>query len=116
MAGLAIKAVEFEVFVELGKADKAFKRGLAHLGDALELHVVGDESFDLVGVVIGETEAAAKGVSHANANVDMAVEADAVAGFGGRSEGGRFPDIVQEDSPSQRRRDSGGEAFEHKES
>lgn len=83
VAGLAIEAVKFKVFVELGEADEALQGGLAHLGDVFKLHVVGDEGFDLLGVVVGEAEAAAKVIGHTDADIDVVVKTDAVAGFGG---------------------------------
>jgi len=99
VAGLAIESVEFEVFVELGEADEAFEGGLAHLGDIFELHVIGDEGFDLVGVVVGKAKTAAEVIGHADADIDVAVEANAVASFGGRAKGGGLADIVQQDAP-----------------
>ena len=99
VAGLAIEAVKFEVLLEPGEADKAFEGGLAHLGDVFELHVVGDEGFDLVGVVVGEAETAAKIIGHADADVDMAVEANAIAGFGGRPESRGLADVVKKNAP-----------------
>ena len=113
VAGLAIEAVEFEVFVELREADEALKGGLTHLADVFKLHVVGDEGFDLVGVVIGEAEAAAEGIGHADADLDVAVKADAIAGFRARPKGGRFADVVKENAPCQGWRDFRGKAFEH---
>ena len=115
VAGLAIETMKFEMLVELGKADEAFKRGRAHLGDVFEFHVVGDECFDLVDVVVGEAEAAGEDISHADADVDVAVKADAVAGFRGRAKGGGFADIVQKDAPGKSGRDASGKAFEHEE-
>ena len=115
MTGLAIEAVKFKVFVELGEADEALECGLAHLGDVFELHVIGDEGFDVVGVVVGEAKPPAKCISHADADVDMTVEADAVAGFGSRAEGGRLTDVVKENAPSKCGRGSSGETFKHEE-
>jgi len=115
VAGLAIEAVKFEVLLELGEADETLQCGLAHLGDVLELHVVGDEGFDLVGFVIGKTEAAAKVIGHADADVDVAVEADSVAGFGGGAECGGLANVVKQNAPGKCGRGSGGESFEHEE-
>ncbi len=99
VAGLAIESVEFEVFVELGEADEAFKGGLAHLGDIFELHVIGDEGFDLVGVVVGKAKTAAEVIGHADANVDVAIKADAVPGFRSGTEGRRLADVMEQDAP-----------------
>jgi hypothetical protein len=115
VAGLAIEAVKFKMFVKLRKADKALEGGLAHLGDIFELHVIGDEGLDLIGVVIREAEAAAEGIGHADAHADMIVEADAVAGFRGWAKSGRFANVVKQNAPGKRRRGSGGKAFEHEE-
>ena len=95
VAGLAIETMKFEVFVELGKADETLEGGLAHLGDVFELHVIGDEGFDLVGVVVGKAEATAEIVGHADADFDMAVEADTDSSFGGGAEGGRLADVMK---------------------
>lgn len=113
VARLAIKAVKFEMLVELGEADEALEGGRAHLCDVFELHVVGDEGFDLVGVVVGKTQPTADVIRHADADIDVTVETDAVAGFRGRAEGGRFADIVEKDAPGKRRRDASWETLEH---
>jgi len=115
VAGLAIEAVEFKVFVELGEADEALEGSLAHLGDIFELHVVGDEGFDLVGVVVGEAEAAANVIRHADTDIDVAIETNAVAGFRGRAEGGRFANIVEKNAPGERGRDANWETVKHEE-
>ena len=99
VAGLAIESVEFEVFVELGEADEAFEGGLAHLGDIFELHVIGDEGFDLVGVVVGKAKTAAEVIGHADTNVDVAIKANAVLGFRNGAEGRRFADVMEQDAP-----------------
>jgi hypothetical protein len=115
VAGLAIEAVKFEVFVELGEADETFEGGLAHLGDVFEFHVIGDKGFDLIGVVVGETETAAEFVGHADADVDVVVKADAVAGFGGGAEGGGLAKVVKKNAPGECGRGPGGETLEHEE-
>ena len=116
VTGLTIEAVEFEVFVELRKADEAFEGGSAHLGYVFELHVIGNEGFDLVGVVIGETEAAAEAIGHADADFDVAIEADAVSRFGGGAEGWRLANVVEQDAPGKSGRNFGGKPFKHEES
>ena len=113
MAGLAIEAMEFEVFVKLRKADEALEGGLAHLGDVFELHVIGDESFNLVGVVVGKTETTAEVIGHADADVDVVVEADTVSGFRGGAEGGRLADVMKQDAPGECGRNLAGKTLEH---
>ena len=103
------------MFVELGEADEALEGGLAHLGNVLELHVIGDESFDLVGVVVGKAETTAEIVGHADANFDMAVEADTVSGFRSGAEGGRLADVMKQDAPGKCGRNSRRKIFEHEE-
>src|SRR5260370_42690324 len=98
--------MEFEMFVKLRKADETLEGGLAHLGDVFELHMIGDEGFDLVGVVIGKAETTAEGIGHADADVDVAVEADTVSGFRGGAEGGRRADVMKQEAPEE-----GGRSF-----
>src|ERR1700757_1617623 len=107
--------MKLEVLTELRETHEAFKGGLAHLGDVFELHVVGDEGLNLAGVVVGEAEPAAKFFGHADTDFDMAVETDAVAGFGSRAESGGLADVVEENAPGECRRSSSGKAFEHEE-
>ena len=113
MARLAIEAVKFEVFIELRKTDEALEGGLAHLGDVFELHVIGDESLDLVGVVVGKTKTSAEGIRHADADLDVAIETDTVPGFRGGTEGGRLADVMKKDAPGECGRNSSRKVFEH---
>ena len=113
MAGLAVEAVKLEVLVELWKADEALQGRRAHLGNVFELHVVGNQRFDLVDIVVGEAEAATDYIGHPDADFDVAVEADAIAGFGGGAESRGLADVVEEHSPSEGGGDPGGKALEH---
>ena len=113
VAGLAIEAVKFEVFLELRKADEALEGGLTHLGDVFELHVVGDEGFDLVGVVVGKTETAAELVGHADPDVHVAVETDTVSGFRGGAERGGLAEVMEKDAPGECGRNSRRQALQH---
>ena len=115
MAGKAVETVKFEVFGEFRKADEALEGGGAHLGDVFEFHVIGDERFDLIGFVIGEAQTSAYVLDHGNADIHVAVEADAVAGFGSGAKGGRLADVVEERSPGECGRGLGGEILKHKE-
>src|SRR5580704_4393035 len=83
----AVQAVQFEVLWEARQTDEALQGGFTHLGHVFELHVVGHQGADLVGVVIGKTEAAADRGGHGNAYVHMSIEADAIAGDGCGAEG-----------------------------
>ena len=113
VAGSTIEAVKFEVLLELREADKTFESGLAHLGDVLELHVVGDKGLDQFGVFVGEAQASAKLIGHADADVDVVVEADTVSGFRGGAEGGRLADVMKQDAPGEGGRNLGGKTLEH---
>ena len=62
------------------QAEEALQRGLLHLQDVAEAHVVLDQRDDLRGVVVGEAQARENFLGDADADLDVAVEADAVAG------------------------------------
>jgi len=87
MAGERVDAVEFEVFVEMREAEEALERRLLHLFDVAEAHVIFDEGEDLCAVLVGEAQAAEDFVGDANANLDVAVEADAVGRLVGEGSG-----------------------------
>lgn len=103
VAGGAVEPVEGEVLVEAGQAEEALEGGLLHLEDVSEAHVIVDEGDDLGGVVVGEAKAIQHNLGDADADLDVAVEADAVVFFMGirRAEGGRLPDVVQERAPGE---------------
>ncbi len=113
VARLAIEAVKFKVLIEKGQADEPLECGWAHLSDVFELHMVCHEGFDLGGLVVGKTEAAADVLGHADANFDVVVEADPVTSFGGGTERGWLANIMKENTPGECRRNTSGEAFQH---
>ncbi len=75
----AVEAVEFQVFGELRQAKESLQRRLLHLEDVAEAHVVFDEREYLCGVFVGEAQACENLLGNADADFDVAVEADAVA-------------------------------------
>ncbi len=83
---------------------KRFSVGVLHARRVGKAHVVFDERENLAGLVVGEAEAAADFGAHGDADLDMAVEADAV---GGDAEGGRLADVVQQRAPGERERAAG---------
>ena len=72
-----------------------------------------DEGEDLFRFIVRHLQAAANFFAHANANFDVAIEADTVAGFRGGAERGRFADIVQEHAPGECHRATRGDSVEH---
>lgn len=113
VAGEAVEAVQFEVFIESPQAHEAFQRGGPHLADVFELHVVGNQGKHLFGVVIGETQATANLLSHADTDLDVAIEANAIAGFRSGAEGGRLTDVMKKRAPGERGRRLCREPFQH---
>jgi hypothetical protein len=113
VAGAAIEAMKLEMLLEAGQADEALQGSGTHLKNVLETKMVRDEGADLRGVVIRKAQAAADFLGHARADLDVPIKADAIAGMRGRSEGGRFADIVKKDAPGEGGRNAGGQAFEH---
>ena len=107
--------MQLEMLVEAVQPDEALERGGLHLRDVLEAQVVGDQRGDLRGILIRESEPPANLLRHARADLDVLVEPDAAVGPGGRREGGRLADVVQQDAPGQSWRAAGGKAFEHHE-
>ena len=114
MGGEDVHAVEGEVLVELREAEEALECGLAHVEDVAEAHVIFDESDDLGCFFVGEAQAAEDGFGDADADFDVAVEADAVVGIVGVgcAVGGGFADVVQERSPGEGGGCVGWELFE----
>src|SRR5271157_2422576 len=113
MAGQAIEAMKFKMLGKSGQADEALESGLAHLSDILEFHVVREESQNLCRVVIGEAQAEADRGGHFHADFDVAIKADTITSDGGRAKRGGLANVVEENTPSQRGGNPGGEAIEH---
>src|ERR1051326_3115815 len=90
------------------EAQHALERAFAHFVDVLEAHVIGDQRHHLVDLRIGESEAAEDLAGDSFAELDVAVEANAV----GDAEGSRLADVVQQDAEGEfgRRRP---QAFQH---
>ncbi len=109
VAGKAVHAMQQEMLVESIQAEEAFEGGGAHLLDIGKAHVIGDQRKDLLGIAVGHAKAAADFFGHANADLDMAIEADAV---GRAAEGGRLADVVQQRSPGEGCGASGGQLSE----
>jgi hypothetical protein len=113
MAGERVDAVEFEVFVEMREAEEALERGLLHLLDVAEAHVIFDEGENLGAVLVGKAQAAQDFVGDADADLDVAVEADAVGRLVG--EGGGLADVVEERAPGEGRRHARRKFFKEQE-
>ena len=110
VGGGGVDAMQFQVLVEARQAKEALQRGLLHLQDVAEAHVVLDQREDLRGVVVGEAQAREDILGDADADLDVAVEADAVAGNRRirRLIGRGLADVVQQRAPRQRWRAAGG--------
>ncbi len=72
-----------------------------------------DEGDDLRLVLVGEAQAVEHHLGDADADLDVAVEADAVGAVSRGAEGGWLADVVQQRAPSQRGRTPGLELLEH---
>jgi hypothetical protein len=69
---------------------------LLHAEEVSEAHVIVYEGQNLIGLVVGEAEAAADFGGHFYADVDVAIEADAI---GRSAEGWGLAYVVQQGSP-----------------
>ena len=113
VAGAAIEPVKLQMFVELGQAKEALDGGFFHLRDVAEAHVVLDEGEDLLGVFVREAEALEDDLGDADADFDVAVEADARRGTGAvQMIGGGLADVVQKRAPGEGGRADGLEFLE----
>ena len=101
--GETIHAVEGEVLFEAVEAEEALEGGGFHARGVGEAHVVFDEGEDLGGFFVRESEATGDFGGDSDADLDVAVEADAVAGFGGvdGAEGGGLADVMEERAPGE---------------
>lgn len=98
VAGQAVQAVQFEVLGEARQAQEALEGRFLHAGHVGKAHVLGNQGGDLLAVVVAEAQAPANLFRHADADLDVAVEADAI---GGHAEGRRLTDVVQQAAPGQ---------------
>ena len=98
-----------EVLLELRQAEEPLQRGLFHLVHVAEAHVVLDERNDLRGLFEREAQPPQNLFGDANADLDVAVEANPVR----RAAKGRgLANIVQQRTPGECRRRVGRELFE----
>ena len=82
-----------------GRRRNLLQRGLLHALHIFKAHVIVDQRQNLIGLVVGEAQAAADFGGHLHSDFYMAIEADAV---GGDAEGGRLAYVVQQRSPGER--------------
>ena len=112
-AGERVHAVQSEVFLELRQAEEPLQRGLFHLVHVAEAHVVFNERNDLRGLFEREAHPPQDPFSDANADLDVAVEANPI----GRAAKGRgLSDIMQQRTPGECRRRVGRKLFEQQQS
>src|SRR5208282_301139 len=111
VAGKTVDAVQFQMLVEGGQAKELLQRGLIHALDVGEAHVIRYQRQNLIGLVVREAQTAADFGGHLYSYFNVTVEADAV---GRHAEGGRLAYVVQQRSPSQGLRTSGGKFFQQK--
>ena len=108
MAGGAIEAMHLEVFVKPFLAQELLERGFPHLRQLGKLHVVRYDRHNLIGLVVGHTQAITDGARHFRAHIGVAIEANPIEAF----ESGRLADIVQQSAPGERGRTPGVETFQ----
>ena len=101
MAGQTIHAMQFQVFVEARHAHESLECRFLHLLDVREAHVIVDQSENLASVVVREPQSLANFFRHRDADIDVAIETNAV----GRNSKRRWlTHIVQQRAPRQRDR------------
>src|ERR1700682_2739553 len=93
--------MQFQVFLKSRQADESLERRLAHLPDVLKAQMIRNESFDLTGVIVRESEFPTDPLGHSRANVNVPVEPDARARSRSRRKGWRLPHVMQQHAPSQ---------------
>ena len=98
MAGKAVKAVQRQMFLKLGQADEALEGGVLHPAHVGKAHVISHQRQDLLALAIAEAQSGEHIVGDAHADLDVAVEADAVRRA---AEGGGLADIVQQRAPGE---------------
>jgi hypothetical protein len=108
-----VEAMQCEVFVEFRQAEEALEGRLFHLLDIAEAHVIFNEGENLGAVFVREAQAAQDFVRDLHADLDVAIEADAIRRFVRKGRG--LADVVQERSPGERGGRAGWELFEKQE-
>src|SRR4029077_11781206 len=86
---------------------------LPHLADVLKPQVVRNQGFNLLDFFVRETQPSADALRNSRAYLYVAIEAYTRAGAGGGSKRGRLSNIMQQYTPSQRRRAIRGELLQH---
>ncbi len=100
MGGQAVHAMQGQVFFKAGQAEETLERGSLHARGVGEAHVILDEGENLPRILVGESEAAENFGAHGDADLDVAVEANAVRGD---AEGGWLADVVEQRAPGEGR-------------
>src|ERR1700678_929904 len=77
MTGQAVGAVQSQMFIEAGQAQKLFQSRLFHPRDLTEAHVIVDQGKHLVRIVMGEAQALADFFRDLDADIHMVIETDA---------------------------------------
>ena len=100
MTGLAIQAMQFEMFLEARLAHKSLECGILHLRRLGKAHVIVDQRQNLFGVIVRKPKSPADFFRHLHANGDMAIETNSIWRH---AKCCGFADIVQERAPGHRR-------------
>jgi len=109
----AVHAMEGEVLREIVEAEETLESRGFHLWSVGEAHVIVDESENLAGLVVGESEAAADVCSDGYAHFHVSVKSDAVRGF---TVGGRLAHVMEKSTPGKCHRATGLELFKQHQS
>src|ERR1700722_3502094 len=88
------------------QTEESLEGRLLHLAHIGETDVVANEQQDLLGVVVGKSQAAANLLRNADTHFHVPVETYAVRSH---AKGGRFPYVVQQRSPRKGGRASGNQ-------
>src|SRR6266478_7595712 len=101
------------MLLEATEPSEPLQGGSPHLRGIRKTHMVFNERKDLFCVFIRKAQAPANLLGHFHTDSDVTVEANTVAGFGGRFERRWLADVVKKNAPGQGRRRSRGELFDH---
>ena len=99
MARKTVESMQFQMFFKVGEPHKLLQGRGTHFLDGRELHVVVHQPKDLLGVLVGEAQSPADGLSHAHPDFDVIIESNAVPRLRGGLKGRRLADVVEQDAP-----------------
>src|ERR1700730_12069458 len=103
--------MQLDMFVKTRHAHKLLERGFFHLRYLRKSHMVTNQSENLLGVIVGKTEAPADLFRHLHSSVNEPVETNAIRRHAKR---GRLADVMQKRTPGQGWTTKVGQFFQQK--